>query len=564
MTRSTEDNIILRNVESNNSSFLTREKSNPGTTPRDSEKLNNTPEQEALSSREITGFRWALVISAISSSIFLYALDNTVVADLQHFIITHFGEVQKLPWLSVSFLLGATATNLVLGKIYTQFNAKWFYVFSVFVFELGSAVCAAAPSINAVIVGRTLCGIGGAGLYVGCMTLIAFTTTISERPLYISVTGLTWGIGIVLGPVIGGAFSQSSVGWRWAFYINLLIGGVFAPVYIFMIPSKDARSGVPFKERAVEMDYVGIILQAGAFTMFVMAINWGGNIYPWKSGQVIDLFVGSRVCFILLSIQQSLVLLTTSARRIIPVEFVSSRTIMILFAVTAASGSSAFVPIYFIPIFFQYTSDDGPLDAGIRLLPFIVVMVVMVFSNGALMAKWGYYMPWYLFGGLLATAGSACIYTVDLDISLSRIYGYTVIIGARIGMWLQAFFSVAQAVVEPALIGAAVGFMTLAQFAGITITLAIANSVFLNTSQSRILDILPNVPLAEIQAAMQGSGTDFMKTLSPDQKTAVLEAIVEAIGKTYILVIAAASLVAVLSLFMKRETLFISAAVAAG
>ena len=236
MTRFTEDNIILRNVESNNSSFLTREKSNPGTTPRDSEKLNNTPEQEALASREITDFRWALVISAISSSIFLYALDNAVVADLQHFIITRFGEVQKLPWLSVSFLLGATATNLVWGKIYTQFNAKWFYVFSVFVFELGSAVCAAAPSMNAVIVGRALCGIGGAGLYAGCMTLIAFTTTISERPLYISVTGLTWGIGIVLGPVIGGAFSQSSVGWRWAFYINLLIGGVFAPVYIFMIP----------------------------------------------------------------------------------------------------------------------------------------------------------------------------------------------------------------------------------------------------------------------------------------------------------------------------------------
>ncbi|KAM0173099.1 hypothetical protein ACHAPF_007014 [Botrytis cinerea] len=479
MTRSTEDNIILRNVESNNSSFLT------------SEKLNNTPEQEALASREITGFRWALVISAISSSIFLYALDNTVVADLQHFIITRFGEVQKLPWLSVSFLLGATATNLVWVKIYTQFNAKWFYVFSVFVFELGPAVCAAAPSMNAVIVGRTLCGIGGAGL-------------------------------------------------------------------------KDARSGVPFKERAVEMDYVGIILQAGAFTMFAMAINWGGNIYPWKSGQVIGLFVGSGVCFILLSIQQSPVLLTTSARQIIPVEFVSSRTIMILFAVTAASGSSAFVPIYFIPIFFQYPRDDGPLDASIRLLPFIVVMVVMVFANGALMAKWGYYMPWYLFGGLLAIAGSACIYTVDLDISLSRIYGYTVIIGARVGMWLQASFSVAQAVVEPALIGAAVGSMTLAQFAGITITLAIANSVFLNTSQSRILDIFLNVPLAKIQAAMQGSGTDSMKTLSPDQKTAVLEAIVEAIGKTHILVIAAGSLVAVLSLFMKRETLFVSAAVAAG
>ncbi|PQE22355.1 hypothetical protein CJF32_00009316 [Rutstroemia sp. NJR-2017a WRK4] len=530
--------------------------------PSDSERQLETPPAEEPA-REITGFKWALVISAISSSIFLYALDNTVVADVQPVIITAFGEVDKLPWLSVAFLLGATATNMVWGKIYTQFNAKWFYVFSVFVFEVGSAVCGAAPSMNAIIIGRALCGVGGAGLYVGCMTLIAYTTTISERPLYISATGLTWGIGIVLGPVIGGAFSESSVGWRWAFYINLLIGGVFAPVYIFMVPSKDARPGVAFKERAVEMDYVGTVLQAGALTMFVMAINWGGNIYPWNSGQVIGLFVGSGVLFIILGFQQTMTIFTTVSRRIIPVEFFKSRTIMILFAMTAASGSSAFVPIYFVPIFFQFTRGDGPLEAGVRLLPFIVVMVVMVFANGALMARWGYYMPWYLVGGLLAMAGSALMYTVDLETSSSRIYGYTVIIGVGVGMWLQASFSVAQAVVKPAAIGSAVGFMTLAQFLGITITLAIANAVFLNSSQDRIVEILPNVPISEIQAAMQGSRTDFFQKLNADQKTAVLEAIVKAIDKTYILVIVGGSLVATLSLFMKREKLFMASGVSA-
>ncbi|PQE17083.1 MFS drug efflux transporter protein [Rutstroemia sp. NJR-2017a BBW] len=457
--------------------------------PSDSERQLETPPAEEPA-REITGFKWALVISAISSSIFLYALDNTVVADVQPVIITAFGEVDKLPWLSVAFLLGATATNMVWGKIYTQFNAKWFYVFSVFVFEVGSAVCGAAPSMNAIIIGRALCGVGGAGF-------------------------------------------------------------------------KDARPGVAFKERAVEMDYVGTVLQAGALTMFVMAINWGGNIYPWKSGQVIGLFVGSGVLFIILGFQQTMTIFTTVSRRIIPVEFFKSRTIMILFAMTAASGSSAFVPIYFVPIFFQFTRGDGPLEAGVRLLPFIVVMVVMVFANGALMARWGYYMPWYLVGGLLAMAGSALMYTVDLETSSSRIYGYTVIIGVGVGMWLQASFSVAQAVVKPAAIGSAVGFMTLAQFLGITITLAIANAVFINSSQDRIVEILPNVPISEIQAAMQGSRTDFFQKLNEDQKTAVLEAIVKAIDKTYILVIVGGSLVATLSLFMKREKLFMASGVSA-
>ncbi|TVY83737.1 Efflux pump DEP3, partial [Lachnellula suecica] len=529
--------------------------------PSDDEKQGETNPEP--SPRDIQGIKWGLVMTAILSSIFLYALDITIVADIQPIIIERFGEVEKLPWLSCAVLLGATATNLVWGKIYSQFNAKWFYLFNVFLFEAGSAICGAAPSMNAMIIGRAICGIGGAGLYVGVMTLIAFTTTMAERPLYIAATGLTWGIGIVLGPVVGGAFSESAVGWRWAFYLNLLIGAVAAPIWIFLLPNKDARPGTPFKERAIEMDYLGIVLQAGAMTMFVMAISWGGITYPWKSGHIIGLFVGSGVLFIILGFQQGMTIFTTKTCRIIPVEFFRSRTVLILFAVTSASGCAAFVPIYFVPIFFQFTRSDGPLDAGIRLLPFIAIMVFMVFANGALMARWGFYMPWYLIGGLLAITGGVLMFTVDSQTSVSAIYGYTVILGAGVGMWLQASFSVAQAVVSPDNISSAVGFITLAQFAGITISLAIANTVFLNGSQNRIAALLPDAPLSEIQLALQGSRSTFLQSLTASQQAAVLEAIVDAISQTYILVIVAGSLVAALSLLMKHERLFQNHGIAA-
>jgi MFS family permease len=102
-----------------------------------------------------------------------------------------------------------------------QFNAKWTYILCVLLFELGSAICGAAPSMDALIIGRAICGVAGSGMYVGVMTLLAITTTIHERPMYISGTGLTWGLGTVLGPVTGSGFSDSPEGWRWAFYINL-------------------------------------------------------------------------------------------------------------------------------------------------------------------------------------------------------------------------------------------------------------------------------------------------------------------------------------------------------
>ena len=187
---------------------------------RDQQALDNAQPSEA-SPRNIHGWKWAGTMAALLFSGFLYALDATVIADLQPVLVERFGEIQKLPWLSVAFLLCATASNLFWGRAYTHFNVKWLYVFTILLFEVGSAICGAAPSMNVLIVGRAIAGFGGAGLYNGLMTNIAMTTTMAERPVYNSMTGFFWGIGIVLGPIIGGAFNTSAGGWRWAFYINL-------------------------------------------------------------------------------------------------------------------------------------------------------------------------------------------------------------------------------------------------------------------------------------------------------------------------------------------------------
>lgn len=518
--------------------------------------VEKVPEQEEEAPpRDITGWKWATVVLAILSSTFLFALDNTIVADVQPVIVEHFNSVSKLSWLSVAFLIGAAATNLVWGKIFGQFNAKWTYIFCVTLFEVGSAICGAAPTMDALIVGRAICGVGGSGMYVGVMTLLAATTTIHERPMYVGGTGLTWGLGTVLGPIIGGAFTDSSAGWRWSFYINLCIGAVCAPVYIFMLPNKDPRPGVKFLDRAREVDYLGVILTVGAFVSGVMAISFGGITYPWNSGKIIGLFICSGVLFILLGLQQVFTIFTTLSRRIFPVEFLKRRTIVILFAMTAAGGTAVFIPIYMIPIFFQFTRSDSALESGVRLLPYIFLMVFAVIGNGAILSAYGYYLPWYTLGGILVTVGGALMYTVDDTTSVGRVYGYTVIIGFGVGLFCQASFSVAQAKVQPEMIASAVGFITCAQIVGVTIALAIANSVFLNKSQTSIQAILPNIPTAEIQQAIAGAGSQFFADLSGSVKQQVLEAIVAAMSKTYILVITAGALVTVLSAFMRRERL---------
>ena len=528
----------------------------------DTEKQQPVAEEEAPP-RDIHGVKWGIVVGAILSSTFLFALDNTIVANIQPAIVNHFEDVSKLAWLSVSFLIAAASTNLIWGKIYGQFEAKWMYIFCIFVFEVGSAVCGSAPSMNALIIGRAICGLGGSGMYVGVMTLLAKTTTIHERPTYVGGTGLTWGLGTALGPIIGGAFTDSSAGWRWAFYINLVVGAVCAPVYIFMLPIRDPRPGVAIKARARELDYVGTILTIGAFVSGVMAVSFGGVTYPWKSGKIIGLFCCSGVLFILLGLQQVYTIFTTTTRRIVPVEFFNSRTILILFAMTAAGGTAIFIPIYFLPIYFQFTRGDSALQSGVHLLPYIMLMIFAVIANGAILSAYGYYMPWYTGGGILVIIGGALLYTIDASTSLSRIYGYSVLVGFGDGLYAQASFSVAQAIVGPEMVASAVGFITCAQVVGVTIALAIANSVFLNKSQQNILAILPGTPLGEIQAAISGVGSQFVESLNAVEQEKVVVAIVDAMKNTFILVIVAGALVVVLSAFMKREKLFLAAGAAA-
>lgn len=147
------------------------------------------------------------------------------------------------------------------------------------------------------------------------------------------------------------------------------------------------------------------------------------------------------------------------------------------------------------------------------------------------------------------------MYTIDVDTSVSRVYGYSIIVGFGTSLFAQASFSVAQATVKPEFIASAVGFITYAQVSGITI----ANSVFLNKSQATISAILPDVPISDIQATITGAGSAFVASLSNSVKTEVLAAIVTSMSKTYILVITAGALTTVLSFAMKRERLFMVA-----
>ena len=289
-----------------------------------------------------------------------------------------------------------------------------------------------------------------------------------------------------------------------------------------------------------------------------MAVSFGGVLYDWNSANIIALFVLSGVLFILLGFQQSFNIFTTLERRVFPVHYVKRKEMDILFSQIAAGSTNSFIAIYFIPLYFQFVQSDQALRSGVRLLPYIVPLVFGSMVNGALLEKLRYYSPWFLVGGALVIVSNSMLFHISLTTNATFIYAALVLGGLGTGLFINAPFTIAQWLVPPEEIALAVGFITCAQVAGVTISLAVANAVFLNLAENSITRLLPGAAKADVQAAVTGVGGRFLKTLSAENQLLVLEAIVNAIQKVFILGITAGVVAVALSLFMSREPIAIT------
>jgi MFS family permease len=260
--------------------------------------------------------------------------------------------------------------------------------------------------MNAIIVGRVIQGVAGCGCYSGGLTYISMTTSKNERPLYLSGVVAMWGLGSVLGPVIGGAFAQSTATWRWAFYINLVVAALIAPGLIFCLPNINPMEK-PFLAKLRMLDWVGTIIFLGGAACITMAITFGGVTFAFSSGSEIALWTVTGVLSVVFILVTYFHPLVAGEHRLYPVHLMKRVELNILqYAVFVASGAMM-ITLYYTPLLFQFTRSDGPLKAGVRLLPFVCMIVFFGIFNGALMPKLGYYMPWYVFGNAMILIGSS-------------------------------------------------------------------------------------------------------------------------------------------------------------
>jgi MFS family permease len=214
-----------------------------------------------------------------------------------------------------------------------------------------------------------------------------------------------WGLGTVLGPVVGGGFVLWD--WRWGFYINLLFGAILLRTYFFVIPSADPLPDRTQIEKLKLFDWVGAAISIAAMVTIVMAINLGGVLYSWNSGQTIALFVVSGVLWILFTLQQAFCIFTTAEKRLFPAHLLKQKMPVLLFVACASVGAVSYVSVYYIPIYFQFTRGDTAIYTAVRLLPFIFLLITGIQASGISMSRFGYFKPWYIGGSITALVTAA-------------------------------------------------------------------------------------------------------------------------------------------------------------
>ncbi|KAM7203150.1 MFS general substrate transporter [Naviculisporaceae sp. PSN 640] len=497
----------------------------------------------------------SLLTFALCLAAFTTALDNTIIATAIPKITTQFDSLNDIGWYGSAYLLTTTALQPSFGKIFTYFNPKKTYLSALIIFEVGSIICAAAPNSTVFIVGRAIAGVGGAALFSGGMNILALVTPIHKRAMYNSLLTSMFGIASVVGPLLGGAFTDSRLTWRWCFWINLPFGAVaFGAVAVILKVPKGVQKnheGMSLKERIWKLDLLGASVFIPGIVCLLLALQWGGVEYAWSDSKVWGCLLGFvliMVCFVGTQVWRG-------DEATIPPRIIKQRTILSAALFICFLSMGIYAHFYFLPFYFQVVKGTSAVDSGIRTVPYIVSITIFAVVVGSSITVLGYYTPFTWFGASMFTVGAGLLQTLQLDTGSGKWIGYQVLAGVGAGSALQVPFIAVQCAVadqgdtsDIPVANALVGFFN---SLGSAVSISVAQNIFSNTLRERLAGV---EGIESPEMIIAAGATGVRDVTPPGALESVLEAYNGAIVTAFVFAIASGGVAFVCSLFLEMKS----------
>lgn len=364
-------------------------------------------DEEKKNGQDTTAFRPSASLLCIFSVLcllsFLTALDGTIITTSLPTITREIGgnNDQLYLWIAQCFIFSSTAPQPLYGQLANIFGRRNPFLVAVALFALGSGVAGGASSPAMLISGRTVQGLGAAGLYVLSDILICDLVPPRHRGPYLSAVLSTAGIGSTIGPVIGGAIAQHN--WRWIFYLNIPASAIGFIVMVLLLKVKWNRSPT-WAHALARIDYLGALIFMPSMISLMYALITGGTQNPWSSWRVLVPLILGVLGWFGYHVQQA----TRSLCRYpsTPPHLFTNRTSATGYALIFLSSIVLYIISYFLPFYFQAVKLVSPLLSGVYYLPFALAIIPFAGLSGWALSKWGKYVPLHYAGfGLLAIGG---------------------------------------------------------------------------------------------------------------------------------------------------------------
>ncbi|PWY86717.1 MFS multidrug transporter-like protein, partial [Aspergillus heteromorphus CBS 117.55] len=446
---------------------------------------------------------------SLSLGTFLMALDSTIISVATPKISTDFHALDDVGWYMAAYGMTLCAFTPVLSSFYKHFDPKIVYLAVIFVFEVGSALCAAAPTSASFITGRAIAGLGAGGLLQGAFGLLTYVCDLKTRPLFMAIIVSLFGLMSGIGPLIGGAFTDD-VTWRWCFWINLPIGGsVFFLVLFFMklVGVDPTPRQIPLREKLRSFDVLGIILLLGSVICLFLALQIGGTQDPWSSSKPIGLLVG----FGLLAIAFGLWQWKAGDQATIPLRFFNDRTVVWGSLYLFWDNMANYIAIYYMPYYFQAGQGVSPIRSAVEYISLAVPLMVCLLLGGGITTATGHYMPVILVAQVLAAVGTGLLTTININTTTAQWATYMALTGAGLGMGVNVPHIAIQAVFENDNdIFIANGIASFFGQLGGSMGVPIANAILLDALHTEVPKYVSNISAD----AVMDAGASGVNTLS--------------------------------------------------
>jgi EmrB/QacA subfamily drug resistance transporter len=474
------------------------------------------------------------ILGAILLALFLFALDQTVVGTALPKIITDLHGNDLYTWSVTIYLLTATISGPIYGKLSDLFGRRPIVIFAVGLFIISSALAGLSQQMWQFILFRGLQGLGGGAVFPIALAVVADLYTPAERGKYLGFFGAIFGVSSLVGPAIGGVITDT-FSWHWIFFINIPLGLVSLIILWRLLPA------IRRPEAARHIDYLGALVFALAIAPFLVGLTNKAGTHLVNGAKVAnewtDPAVGGLIALGLAFGALFVWIESRVAEPIVPLALFRIRAFTISVAAMFFAAFGFFTAVIFLPRWFQTVAGASATESGYNILPLLTGLIFSAIASGQIVARTGRYKL-LTFGSLVLLAfGLYLLTNLRTDTDRPLLWLWMALAGLGIGPSFAVFTLIVQNAVSPDRIGVATSSLTFFQQIGGTVGLTLAGTVFADRLTAEIPTQLvkagvPQPMVAQFAGGGAGGGTlditgtgdlgaRILASLSPDVRPIV-------------------------------------------